>query len=116
MPRSRGEDQRGQMANKLSIHMRPPEVADRQFPSHWEGDLIKGAGNLSAVGRLVERTTCLLMLVKLPHPYPATAAHVLQAFAGKLNAIAQRMRHAPTHDRGKEMKMAYHQKLMGNTG
>lgn len=113
-PRSRGEDRRGQMADLLSIHVRPPEVEDRQFPGHWEGDLIKGAGNLSAVGTLVERSTRLLMLVKLPHPHPATAAHVLQAFSDKLNGIAQPMRQTLTYDRGREM--AHHQQLTVNTG
>ena len=113
-PRSRGEDRRGQMADLLSIHVRPPEVADRQFPGHWEGDLIKGAGNLSAVGTLVERTTRLLMLVKLPHPNPASAAHVLQAFTDKLSGIAQPMRLSLTYDRGKEM--ARHRELSANTG
>ena len=34
-PRSRGEDRRGQIADLLSIHLRPPEVEDRQFPGHW---------------------------------------------------------------------------------
>jgi IS30 family transposase len=52
-PRSRGEDRRGQIADLLSIHLRPPEIEDRQFPGHWEGDLIKGAANASAVGTLV---------------------------------------------------------------
>jgi IS30 family transposase len=113
-PRSRGEDRRGQMADLLSIHVRPPEIEDRQFPGHWEGDLIKGAGNLSAVGTLVERSTRLLMLVKLPHPNPATAAHVLQAFTDKLNQIAQPMRKTLTYDRGREM--AHHAQLTANTG
>jgi transposase, IS30 family len=113
-PRSRGEDRRGQITDLLSIHLRPPEIEDRQFPGHWEGDLIKGAGNLSAVGTLVERSTRLLMLVKLPHPNPATAAHVLQAFTDKLNGIAAPMRQTLTYDRGREM--AYHQKLTANTG
>ena len=76
-PRSKGEDRRGHMADMLSIHVRPPGVEDRQFPGHWEGDLIKGAVNQSAVGTLVEPNTRLLILVKLPHPNPATAAHVL---------------------------------------
>jgi IS30 family transposase len=113
-PRSRGEDRRGQIADLLSIHVRPPEIEDRQFPGHWEGDLIKGAGNLSAVGTLVERSTRLLMLVKLPHPNPATAAHVLQAFTDKLNGIAKPMRQTLTYDRGREM--AHHQQLTANTG
>ena len=113
-PRSRGEDRRGQISDLLSIHVRPPEAADRQFPGHWEGDLIKGKGHQSAVGTLVERTTRLLILVKLPHPQPATAAHVLQAFTDKLNAVAQPMRKTLTYDRGKEM--AHHQQLTANTG
>jgi IS30 family transposase len=87
--RSRGTDRRGEIADLLSIHVRPPQVNERQFPGHWEGDLIKGAANLSAVGTLVERSSRLLMLVKLPHPQPATAAHVLQAFSDKLLSIAQ---------------------------
>lgn len=94
--------------------MRPPAVADRQFPGHWEGDLIKGAGNLSAVNTLVKGTTRLLLLVKPPHPNPASAAHVLQAFTYKLNAIAQPMHQSLTYDRG--TAMAHHQQLSANTG
>jgi IS30 family transposase len=45
MPRTRGEDRRGQIPDKVSIHVRPPEVQDRVMPGHWEGDFIKGAGN-----------------------------------------------------------------------
>lgn len=81
VPRSKGQDRRGQIPDMLSIHVRPPEVADRQFPGHWEGDLIKGEGKASAVGTLVECTSRLLILVKLPHPKPARAANVLQAFS-----------------------------------
>lgn len=49
-PRSKGDDRRGQIPGMLSIHVRPPEVYDRQFPSHWQGDLMKGADKASAVG------------------------------------------------------------------
>jgi IS30 family transposase len=42
VPRSKGQDRRGQIPDMLSIHVRPPEIEDRQFPGHWEGDLIKG--------------------------------------------------------------------------
>ncbi len=113
-PRSKGEDRRGQIADALSIHVRPPEVEDRQFPGHWEGDLIKGALNASAVGTLVERSTRLLMLVKLPHPQPASAVHVLQAFTDKLISIARPMRKTLTYDRGKEMSL--HRELALATG
>ena len=67
VPRSKGADRRGQISDMLSIHLRPPEVEDCQFPGHWEGDRINGTGNASAVGTLVERTSRLLILVKLAH-------------------------------------------------
>ena len=53
-PRARGADRRGTVPNMVSIHMHPPEIEDRVMPGHWEGDLIKGARNASAVGTLVE--------------------------------------------------------------
>ena len=114
VPRSQGQDRRGHIPDQLSIHLRPPDVEDRQFPGHWEGDLIKGEGNASAVGTLVERTSRLLILVKLPHPKPASAANVLQAFTDKLLGIAEPLRLSLTYDQGKEM--AYHRKLTEATG
>ena len=114
VPRSKGQDRRGQIPDMLSIHVRPPEIEDRQFPGHWEGDLIKGAGNASAVGTLVERTSRLLMLVKLPDFKPASAANVLQGFTNKLLSIAQPMRQSMTYDQGREM--ALHKQLSLNTG
>ena len=114
VPRSKGQDRRGQIPDMLSIHVRPPEVEDRQFPGHWEGDLIKGAANASAVGTLVERTSRLVMLIKLPHPKPASAANVLQAFTDKLLSIAVPMRQSMTYDQGREM--ARHKELAKATG
>ena len=111
MPRSRGEDRRGQMPDLLSIHVRPPEASDRAFPGHWEGDLIKGAANRSAVGVLVERSSRLVMLIKLAD---ATAAAALEGFTAKLRSIAEPMRQTLTYDQGKEM--ARHAELTANTG
>ena len=113
VPRSKGQDRRGQIPDMVSIHMRPPEIEDRQFPGHWEGDLIKGAANASAVGTLVERTSRLLMLVKLPEFKPASAANVMQAFTDKLLGIAAPMRQSMTYDQGREMAM--HKELSRRT-
>ena len=114
VPRSKGQDRRGHIPDMLSIHLRPPEIEDRLFPGHWEGDLIKGKANASAVGTLVERTSRLLMLVKLPDVQPASAANVLKGFTDKLLSIAQPLRQSMTYDQGREM--ALHRQLSQNTG
>ena len=114
VPRSKGQDRRGQIPDRLSIHERPPEIEDRQFPGHWEGDLIKGEANGSAVGTLVERTSRLLMLVKLPEIKPASALNVLQGFTDKLLSIALPLRLSMTYDQGREMAM--HKELSKRTG
>lgn len=110
-PRSSGEDRRGQIPDMVSIHVRPPEVEDRVMPGHWEGDLIRGAENQSAVGVLVERTTRFLLLVKMRD---ATAASALEGFSAKLNAIAEPLRQSLTYDQGKEMSK--HRELSRRTG
>jgi IS30 family transposase len=93
MPRSRGNDRREQLADMLSIHVRPPEVDIRVMPGHWKGDFITGAGNRGAVGVLVERTR-LVLLAKMDD---ATAASALAGFGAKLNSIAASMRRSPTY-------------------
>ncbi len=55
MPRSRAEDRRGQVPDLLGIHVPAPRANERVLPGHWEGDLIKGAANRSAVGVLLDR-------------------------------------------------------------
>jgi hypothetical protein len=95
----------------VSIHVRPPEVDDRVMPGHWEGDFIKGAGNQSSVGVLVERTSRLVLLAKMED---ATAASALAGFTAKLNSIAAPLRQTFTYDQGKEMTR--HQELSAATG
>jgi IS30 family transposase len=94
LPRSRGTDRRGHIPDMVSIHVRPPEVDDRIMPGHWEGDLIKGAGNRSAIGVLVERTSRLVLLARMED---ATAAAALAAFTAKLNAISAPLRQSLTY-------------------
>jgi IS30 family transposase len=110
-PRSAGQDRRGGIPEMVSIHVRPPEVDDRVMPGHWEGDLIRGAENKSAVGVLVERTTRLVLLAKMKD---ATAISALEAFSAKLNSIAEPLRQTLTYDQGREM--AKHKQLTARTG
>jgi IS30 family transposase len=111
MPRTRGVDRRGQIPDMVSIHVRPPEVDDRVMPGHWEGDFIKGAGNKSSVGVLVERSSRLVLLAKMDD---ATAASALSGFSQKLNSIAAPMRQSFTYDQGKELSR--HKELAARTG
>lgn len=104
--RSRGASRLGPIQNATSIAFRPPEVAARLVPGHWEGDLIKGARNASAVGTLVERTSRRIMLVRLD---AMDSMSVTNAFAKRLRYIPRNLRKSLTYDRGSEMSM--HQEL-----
>ena len=110
-PRARGEDRRGKIPDMVSIHDRPPEVEERLIPGHWEGDLIKGAHNRSAVGTLVERTTLFTVLSRMDN---ASAEAALSGFSHVLNRIAAQKRLSLTYDQGREM--AEHQRLTEATG
>ncbi len=85
-----------------SIHLRPPEVAARITPGHWEGDLIKGAGGSSAIGTLVERTSRYVMLVKLDG---MSSKDILDGFTRRLKSIPPSLRKTLTYDQGSEMAM-----------
>jgi transposase, IS30 family len=110
-PRSRGDDRRGQIPGMVSIHERPPEVGGRLIPGHWEGDLIKGKGNRSAVGTVVERTTLFTVLAKME---TASAESALQGFGYVLNRIEAQKCLSMTYGQGKEM--AAHARLTEATG
>lgn len=93
-------EKRGKIPDMISIDARPAEVADRTVPGHWEGDLIMGAGNRSAAGTLVERTTRTLILVKLK---AKDASAVRRAFARELKSVPAQMARSLTYDQGREM-------------
>jgi transposase, IS30 family len=93
-------ERRGTIPAMLSIEERPAEVADRTVPGHWEGDLILGRRNASALGTLVERTTRTTLLVPLR---AKDATSVRQAFAREMRTLPQQMARSLTYDQGKEM-------------
>ena len=84
----------------LTIHERPFRPEDRAEAGHWEGDLIIGKDQQSAIGTLVERQTRLVRLLHLPQRDGDTLHDALRARLGDLPAS---LRRSITWDQGTEM-------------
>ncbi len=99
----RSSDGRGKAiyAEAFTISQRPAEVADRAVPGHWEGDLVMGAGNSSAVGTLVERATRFTILLHLPGRHDAES--VAEAMIREMGKLPEHLRRSITWDRGSEL-------------
>jgi len=80
---------------------RPAEVESRAVPGHWEGDLIVGTGNRSAVATVVERATRYVVLGHLPVERTAEAVRdsLIAAFSGLPSSLCRTL----TWDQGAEM-------------
>jgi IS30 family transposase len=94
---------RGQIVDAVSISERPPTVADRAIPGHWEGDLLAGAHN-SHIATLVERHSRYVHLVKVAGK---DTASVVEALIREVPRVPQGLMTSLTWDRG--MEMAQHQ-------
>ena len=92
---------KNRIPNMINVSERPAEAEDRAVPGHWEGDLIIGTKNLSAIGTLVERTTNYTMLLHLPDGY--TPEKVRDALAAKIKTLPEVLRASLTWDQGPEM-------------
>ena len=86
----------------INIAQRPPEADDRAVPGHWEGDLLIGKRNATAIGTLVERASGVAMLVSLPDGYKPE--QVAPALAAKVATLPEALRRSLTWDQGPEMR------------
>jgi IS30 family transposase len=91
----------------VMIADRPAEVEDRAVPGDWEGDLITGAENKSAIGTLVERVTRFVLLLHLPHDHGAAAVEA--AITAKMASLPALLRRSLTWDQG--IEMAHHKQI-----
>jgi len=97
---SRSVEGTSKIKDMISIEERPKQVEDRIIPGHWEGDLIMGKNNRSALGTLVERTTRTTILVPVKSK---NAEHVAKQFAKEAKKLPQQMKLTLTYDQGREM-------------
>ena len=110
--RPQGRQPQPRLKGMVSIADRPAEVEDRAVPGHWEGDLILGAGNQSAIGTLVERTTGFVLLLHLPGDH--TAATVAEAMSAAIDRLPEQLWRSLTWDQGSEMGL--HTTITEQTG
>jgi IS30 family transposase len=102
-PHRRAEERCGRLVNMTMIDQRPQEAADRGVAGHWEGDLITGASNRSAIGTLVERASRFTILLYLPGDHGAEA--VRDAVVDALSGLPAGLRRSLTWDQGSEMAL-----------
>jgi len=127
--RAQGLERRGRLTQMTMIDQRPSHVEDREEAGHWEGDLIMGSGNQSAIGTLVERQARFVMLVHLPRsegygltPHvkngPALGGYgaeaMRDALTARISTLPEQLRRSLTWDRGKELSQ--HARLKLDTG
>jgi IS30 family transposase len=102
VPRRRSDQRTHRFVDEMiMISDRPAAVEDRAVPGHWEGDLIMGEGNRSAIGTLVERSTRYTMLVHLPDGHDAE--QVRDGLITVISTLPEHLRGSLTWDQGSEM-------------
>ncbi|WP_312879667.1 IS30 family transposase [Microlunatus parietis] len=85
---------------EAKITARPAEAADRAVPGHWEGDLIIGGDQRSALITLFERNTRFCLISRITVHDAATVTDRLTEMAARLPAALWR---SLTWDQGVEM-------------
>jgi IS30 family transposase len=97
--------------DQVNISQRPEHIQNRQEIGHWEGDLVIGKAQKSAIGTIVERKSRYTLIIPVKD---RTTKSVTRAFAKELNRFNNKLTKTMTYDNGTEM--ADHKWLSNNTG
>ncbi|QRM89333.1 IS30 family transposase [Lacinutrix sp. WUR7] len=97
--------------NQVSIDLRPKHIELREEIGHWEGDLMIGKNQKSAIETIVERKSRYTIIIKLNS---RKSDEVAKIFSKKLNLLNQLFKKTMTYDNG--IEMAKHEKITQNTG
>ena len=92
---------RSWIGEDAKISARPAEVDDRAVPGHWEGDLVLGKANRTALITLVERTSRFVLIRRLPERHDGHT--VADALVEMIKDLPEQLRRTMTWDRGSEM-------------
>lgn len=99
------------ITDTISIDQRPAYINDRSEIGHWEGDLMIGLKQASAIATLVERKTRSTIILKLKYRRTET---VTEEMKKALSSLPIKLRQSMTYDNGFEM--ANHKWLTQKTG
>jgi len=101
---------RVRIKDQVSIDDRPKHIDERLEVGHWEGDLMIGVGQKSAIATVVERKTRYTLIIKIDNKKSKT---VTEAFAKSLKRLPEKIRKSMTYDNG--LEMANHKWFTKNT-
>lgn len=99
------------ITDQVSIDNRPKHIDLREEVGHWEGDLMIGKNQKSAIGTIVERKSRYTLIVKLKARNSKEVAKMFSKILNKLNPILKK---SMTYDNGVEM--ARHKEITSKTG
>lgn len=92
------------IANRVSIHLRPPEIDTRQTPGHWEADLMLFSTYGQAILVAHERTSRLMLANRQPSKAAQPTADTLIRM---LRPLPKPLRQSITFDNGTEFARHY---------
>jgi transposase, IS30 family len=91
--------QKVHIPNRVSIHLRPDSINQREEIGHWEGDTVEGKGHKDGIHTEVERVSRFLLAMKIP---AITSLETSKVQLSMFGTLPKQARKSTTLDNGKE--------------